>query len=542
MKWQLLNNRKVQSVEEVVELLLKNREINNSEEFFNPTDPKELTLKSIGIDKKEIEKAIARINKAKENNELVFIYGDYDADGICATAILWESLNKMGVKVLPHIPDRFEEGYGLNPESIQNLKQKNPNLGLIITVDNGIVAYEGLKKVKELNLDAIVMDHHTKGEEKLNAMAVIHTTILSGSGIAWIFARELLGKDNINTLELAVIGTVADQIPLTGPNRSIVKYGLLELTVTKRPGLKALFDDSALTAAGMLIKPLTTYEIGYIIAPRINAMGRLKHGIESLRLLCTRDRFKAVQIARNVGLTNQERQKIVEEVLIATRLNINEQKIIVVSGETFHEGVIGLAAGRLTEEFSRPAIVFSVKGEISKASARSVPGFNIIEEIRKLKKLYLEGGGHPMAAGFSIPTKNIPLFAEEINKSALTLLTDEVLEKKLKIDLAVTPELIDFPLLNKIKQFEPVGLGNPAPVFSVTAMEVVEIKTVGKTAKHLKLKLSKNGKIFEAIYFGGGEMLADLGVGFKINAAFNIEDNNWNGYKNLQLKIKDIKF
>ncbi len=552
MKWEILNKTKTKSANEVINLLLKNRGIKDKKEFFSPADPHKISLKSLKINESEVKKAIARIQKAKKDQELVFIYGDYDADGICSTAILWKTLHHMGLNVLPFIPDRFEDGYGIKPETVSQIYEKNLNVKLIITVDNGIVAYEGINRAKKIGIDVIVLDHHTKGSKKLNALATVHTTLLSGSGIAWFFSRELAksskrtvlaeGQSLIEEkLQLAAIGTIADQLPLIGANRSVVRYGLSELNITKRPGLRALFDEAGLTAAGILVRPISTYEVGFIIAPRINAMGRLKHGIESLRLLCTKDRYKAVEIAKNIASTNTDRQKIVEEVVIATRKSVTDQKVIVIAGESYHEGVIGLAAGRLVEEFYRPAIVLSVKGEVSKASARSVSGFNIIEAIRSLESLYIEGGGHPMAAGFSIQTANIGKFTEEINRLADKLLTAELLERKLKVDCEIGFDQINFDLAKKLKDFEPVGLGNPTPTFTTPGVDVIDARTVGRDSKHLKLKLRQDGQIFDSIYFSGGEKYSELTPDSKIDVVFQVEENVWNSHTSLQLKIKDIK-
>ncbi|MGA3291801.1 MAG: single-stranded-DNA-specific exonuclease RecJ [Candidatus Microgenomates bacterium] len=533
MKWEVLDKSSISDTESVVNVLLKNRGIKGEkqkEEFFSPTLPSKILLKFLGVKESEVKKAIARIKKAKKNKEFVIVYGDYDADGITATAIMWEALHSFGLDVLPHIPDRFEEGYGINAESIQSLKTKIPNLKLIVTVDNGIVGYEGIESAKKLGIDVIVVDHHTKGTKNLSAQSVIHTTMTSGSGLAWFFARELIIIPN--TLELAAIGVIADQIPLIGVNRSIVKYGLQELNNTKRPGLLALFKEARIEKVGV-------YEVGYMIAPRINAMGRLKNGIESLRLLCTKNKLKAFEIAKNIGGINSERQKIVEEVLLLARKKVTNEKIIVISGENYHEGVIGLAAGRLVEEFYRPAIVFSVKGDISKASARSVVGFNIIEAIRGVN-LHLEGGGHPMAAGFSIETEKIDKFTKEINRYASKLLTNELLSKKLRIDCKIGFDQLNYDLIKKLDEFEPTGLGNPGATFMSKRVEIISVKPVGREARHLKMKLKQDEYIFDSIFFGGGEMYSKLIPNSKIDIVYQIEENIWNGYKSIQLKIKDI--
>jgi single-stranded-DNA-specific exonuclease len=283
-----------------------------------------------------------------------------------------------------------------------------------------------------------------------------------------------------------------------------------------------------------------TYEVGYIIAPRINAMGRLKHGLESLRLLCTKDKLKAYEIAKNIGVINTERQRIVEKVVLLARKNVTDQQIIVIAGEDYHEGVIGLAAGRLVEEFYRPAIVFSTKGEISKASARSISGFNIIEAIRAVS-LHLEGGGHPMAAGFSIETNKIDKFTKEINKYAEKFLTSEILSKKIKIDCELDLNHLNYKLLNKLEQFEPTGLGNPGPTFMTEKVKMVNCKTVGREARHLKLKLKQDEQLFDSIFFGGGEKYSKLPLGSIVDIVFQPEENLWNGNRSIQIRIRDIR-
>jgi single-stranded-DNA-specific exonuclease len=553
MRWEVLDKQKTKNEKEIVEALLSNRNIkteNDKKEFFEPINPLNIPLKSLNVKNPEVEKAIKRIKSAKVNKESVIIYGDYDADGITATAIMWETLHELGLEVLPHIPDRFEEGYGINAESVDALKLKIPDLKLIITVDNGIVGYDGIKKAKELGIDVIVIDHHVEGKKKNLAFSIIHSTLVSGSALTWFFSCELIENWKIensleignwkleiaSSLELAAIGTVADQLPLIGINRSIVKYGLEALNKTKRPGLRAILESSKVENVG-------TYEINYIIAPRINAMGRLANGLDSLRLLCTTSLEKAKTLSNLLNKTNLDRQKMVEQVLLhALKISKgNKDKVIVLSHKTYHEGVIGLAAGKLVEEFYRPAIVLSTKGKISKASARSISGFNIIEAIRSVN-LHLEGGGHPMAAGFSIETDKIEVFTKEINKYADKLLTDELLERKLKIDCEVNFDQLTYKLLEELQKFEPIGLGNFAPTFAARNVKIVEAKPVGREKKHLKLTLSQDGTFFDAIWFSPPtEFLSNQLADKSADVAFSLEDNTWNGYKNLQLKIKDLK-
>lgn len=544
--WKILSGEKIKSSRELLQILLANRGIKTEKqkkEFFDPVNPMEISLKSLGISESEVKKAIARIKTAVKNGGHVIVYGDYDADGITGTATMWETLHDIGLNVLPHIPERFSEGYGLNIESVKKLKKEDPSLNLIITVDHGITAGKKVDELKKIGIDMIITDHHQSPAKKPKPLALVYTTEIGGSALAWIFAREIIKsfkkeKSKIEErLQLAAIGTVADQLPLIGPNRSIVKYGLTELNNTKRPGLKALIED-----AGIKDK-IGTYEIGFIIAPRINSMGRLKHGIESLRLLCTNIPLKAREIAKNIGATNLERQKIVDEVVLHARnsyTEIEKQSVIILAHESYHEGVIGLAAARLVEEFYKPAIVLSKKGNIAKASARSISGFNIIEAIRKLEGLYIEGGGHPMAAGFSIYTEKIEEFTKQLNKLAKPLLTPEILSKKLVIDAEVQFPELTAKLLNELKKFEPTGLGNPGPTFVTRGVEILDVRPVGREAKHLKLRLKQDEQVFDSIYFGGGEIYSELTRDAKVDIVYRLEENEWNGRVSLQLVIKDL--
>ena len=367
MNWQILSK----ASKDIIETLLKNRGIKDKKEFFEPLDPLKIPLKSLNIKESEIKKAIDRIKKARENKESVIVYGDYDADGITATAIMWETLHEFGLDVLPHIPDRFEEGYGINTESVTKLKARTPNLKLIVTVDNGIVAYEGIKKAKDLGIDVIVVDHHQKGTKKLATPYVLHATAVCGSALAWFFAKELSLTRGalVSGLELAAVGTIADQMPLIGINRSIVKYGLKQLNKTKRPGLLALFEEAKIGLAPRSLGEVGTYEVNYIIAPRINAMGRLAAGIDSLRLLCTKRTDKALKLSKLLSKTNFDRQKIVDEAVVHAQSEVRGKskghidKVIVLAHKSYHEGVIGLVAGKLVEEFYRPVIVLSKKGK-----------------------------------------------------------------------------------------------------------------------------------------------------------------------------------
>lgn len=530
---------------EIINALLENRGLKTKKEkegFLDPKEPEGILLEDVSITKKSVKEAIKRIKKAKKEKEKVVIYGDYDADGICGTAILWETLYALGIDALPYIPERFTEGYGLNGVSIETLKKKNDDLGLIITVDNGITANRAAKKAKELGIDLIITDHHQKGKKVPDALSVVHTTDIGGAGISWILSREVkrdFGEGNLQEgLDLTAIGTIADQIPLLSANRSFVKYGLEFLNETDRQGLNALFKEASVKKG-----TLGTYIVGFIIAPRLNAMGRLEHAIDSLRLLCTTDKGRARRLASKLGKTNAERQRVVEEVTLHAKEIASEGKwegAIVVSHESYHEGVIGLAASRLVEDYYRPAIVISKGKKESKASARSIPGFNVIEAIREAGDLLLSGGGHPMAAGFSINTSDIDKFSKRMEKISSNLLKDDILERVLKIDLEIDFSQVDWDLVGELKKFEPTGIGNPSPTFSTNRVDILSSRKVGRDGNHLKLKLRKGKKIFDAIGFGMGELSQSLEEE-PVDICYNLEENVWRGKRTIQLKVKDIR-
>ena len=544
-KWEIINKFKN---EKIIDILLENRGIiakKSVDEYFYPTHPEKIGLKELGISRKSVTRVIKRIQKALRNKEKTIIFGDYDVDGITSSAILWEYLYSAGLDVTPYIPERFSEGYGIKEDSVIKLKEKYTDLSLIITVDNGIIAYDAVSKANKFGIDVIILDHHESGEKYPEAYAIVHSTKLCGAGIAWFFVREIdciIQNSSFkirNYLELAVLGTVADQMPLVGINRSIAKYGLEQLNTTQRTGLLALYE-----SAGIEKGNIGVYEINYIIAPRLNAMGRLENAVESLRLLCTNNRSRALELAGLLNRTNIKRQKIVDEVVTKVKLKMSKKyldKIIVLEGDSYHEGVIGLAASKLTEEFWLPSIVISKGKDVSKGSARSIPGFSIISAIRSAGDLIISGGGHEMAAGFSIFTKNISKFRRAMKKYAESNLDGKMLEKKLKIDTSLVYSYLTHELVSQIREMEPFGIGNPSPSFTTDTCEVIEVRQVGKSGNHLKFKLKKENIIIDAISFSDLNNVSDYYPGMKLDIVYNLEENYWNGNVSLQLKVKDVR-
>lgn len=541
--------------QKLIKIILENRGIKTKKEienFLNPT-LENFTTEGLGIDKKNLVTALRRIKKGIEEKEKIIIFGDYDVDGITGTAILWETLNKMQANVMPYIPHRIEEGYGLSIKGIENLKKEYPDVSLIITVDNGIVANDAVNLAKGQGIDVIITDHHMPSKVLPNAYSIVHSTLICGAGVAWFLTRVILNsfqdlkmpkqvrhdREKDEHLGLVALATVADVMKLTGFNRALLKIGLMELRKTKRPGLLAL-----LNLAGVDKEKIGVYELGHVIGPRINAMGRLEHGLDSLRLLCTTDVKRAQELAQKLNTTNLERQRITLDSVTHARSLVGEKnmkKLLFLSHEIYEPGVIGLIAGRLTEEYYRPSIVISVGEIYSKASARSVAGFNIIEFIRLSSSLLVDAGGHPMAAGFTVETKKIPELKKLLEELSEKNITPEMLSRSLRIDCELSLDLIDESLFGKITELSPFGPGNPEPTFLAKEVTIENMRLVGKDGSHLKLVINHQPSAisYGAIMFGYDQSLK-LKIGDKVDVIYTISENIWNGNKKLELKLRGV--
>ena len=551
--------------EDVIKSLLKNRGITAKKEikeFLNPKLSK-VTLASVKINPSQVKKSVDRIKKAIKNKEQIVVYGDYDVDGICGSAILWETLNAQGAKVTPYIPHRIDEGYGLSEKGIENLsirqaQEKIKNCSLIITVDNGIVANKAVDFAKKQGIDVIITDHHVPSKTLPKAFSIVHTTLLCGTGVAYMLAKEFkihnskLKIEQDDHLALVALATVSDMVPLLGANRTLLKHGLLELHKTKRPGLLALFKEAQINQ-----NLIGVYEIGHIIAPRLNAMGRLESAMDSLRLVCTTNKERALALAHKLGSTNTERRSVTEEAIADAKAkvrasNFEKEKLLFISDKSYEQGVIGLVAGRLVEEFYIPSIVVA-KGEIySKASARSVSGFNIIEFIRSQTELLVDVGGHPMAAGFTVETAKLALLEKNLKKRAGELLGEEKLQRSLKIDMELPVSSLTQTLYDAIQKLQPFGMKNPEPTFMTKNLVIEDMRLVGQDGKHLKMRFTIDDLrlTIEGIAFGMGEKNG-FKIGDRVDVAYTLSENEWparrslgeggNGNKKIELKIKDIK-
>jgi single-stranded-DNA-specific exonuclease len=565
MRWNIKQTIKNQNPEqrqtEIITSLLKNRNIENHETFFSPPHPSNIPLKQIGLDEEQVGKAVQRIKQAIQNQEQIIVYGDYDADGITATAIMWETLHQLAkVKlsrelnlnphlILPHIPDRFSEGYGMKIDVIRKLKTENQKLNLIITVDQGITSHEAIEYCNQQGIDVIITDHHQLDKRLPSAHAIVHTTQTSGSGVAWWFCQKLkneLLRNNKNSkiqkfenLDLATIGTIADLLPLTGINRSLVYHGLTELGNTIRPGLKELFQTAAVKTS-----EIQSWHVGYLIAPRINAMGRIEHALDSLRLLCTPDTYRAKQLAHRLYNINQKRQQLTQQMAeraIGQAQSQSKQNIIIIGHQDYPEGIIGLIAGKLVEKFYKPTIVFSYHKIQSKASARSVSNYDIIAAIRTAQKFLISAGGHPMAAGLTIATDKLDDFTRQMIKHAQQNLTKGDLIKTLQIDTQIKLADITSELYQQIIKLEPFGVGNFEPTFITRRVQLQSVKKIGTQQQHLKLTLKDQNINFSAIAFNQAHHLSDLKTTKTLDIAYTISKNTWQGKISLELKIKDIK-
>lgn len=501
-------------------------------DFLNPRVDQILDIKL-----SDLQKGISRVEEAIKNGEKIIVYSDYDADGINATAIMWETLHDLGADVMPYVPHRIKEGYGLAIPAIEQLAKDG--VTLIITVDHGVTATKQVEAAEKLGVDVVVTDHHVLPKNLPDTHALVHSTELCGAGVSWLFCYHLVKKIKpsyknqlLEKLELAAIATIADLVPLNAASRSIVKFGLEQLKKTKRPGIKALVKSSGLTG------DIGTYEIGHIIAPRINAMGRIEHGLDSLRLICAHKQSEADRLASLLTKTNTKRQDLTVGAIESALGLVNSEHLVgVVAHNSWHEGVIGLVASRLVEKHNKPMIVIS-RGEIhSKGSARSIPGFNIIDAIRSSSELLVDAGGHPMAAGFTIETQHIEAFTKKINVYAQTSLTEELLIPVIEIDCEIKPEDVSYETLKTINKFEPYGVANPEPTFAVKNAQVEDIQTVGNIGQHLKLYIA--GHV--ALWFNHRSDAASLRPGDKVDLAFTISENRYNGSSSIQLKIRDLK-
>lgn len=516
-----------------------------AEPNFN-TDPFQMT---------DMQTAVERIRFAIQNNEPVAIYGDYDVDGVTATALLVETLKRMGADVRGYIPNRFEEGYGLNNNALEELKADG--VKLVITVDCGIRSPSEALHAQTLGLDMIISDHHHPDDENLPpALAVINPKQhgdmypdkdLAGVGIAYKIAEALLGNEDktmqiiLNAmLDLVALGTVADLAPLVGENRVLVKKGLRQIRQTTRQGLFSLAAVSEIA-----IQKVNAGHIGFMLGPRLNAAGRLKEALASFELLTTTDVFRAGELAQQLDMQNRERQRITREMQTrAEEIALSDDPdayLLFAADENFNSGVVGLAASRLTEKFYRPAIVASQGEEETRGSCRSIPEFHITDALDQCADLLVRHGGHAAAAGFTVRNENLPELVARLKAIAGEKLSGSDLKPTVTADAEVSLAEIRPELYEKaLKYLEPTGYGNREASFVARNVKVRSSRIVGADGKHLKMSLEdEKGVAHDAIGFRLGDWHKSMPA--RVDILFTYEINEYNGRISYQLNLKDLK-
>jgi len=508
-----------------------------------------------------IEKAVERVRWAIEKNEAIVIYGDYDVDGVTATALLVENLKFLGAKVRGHIPNRFDEGYGLNSEALDNLKAEG--VSLVITVDCGIRSLQEATHAQHIGLDLIITDHHQPSHEIPEAFAIINPKLpgdqypdkdLAGVGLAYKLAsalfhdiknptnhedqqRELNEQILDRSLDLVSLGTVADLAPLVGENRVLVRSGLEHIRNPYRQGIQALIGVSGLSRQKVMAS-----DIGYILGPRLNAAGRLESALAALDLLLTNDIAKAVQLAQKLDNQNRDRQKItLEHLKLAEEITCPDKSdsfIIIATHPDFNPGVVGLVASRLVDQYYKPSIVASRGEKFTRGSCRSIPEFHITEALDQCTDIIEHHGGHAAAAGFTIKNENLPELTERLQSIAKQQLAGLELQPTLHADMEIPLSELIPDLLNCLDWLQPTGYGNPPAVFVTRDLRVKRYKPVGHEDAHLKLTVSDGRISYDAIAFRQGHWSINLPN--RVDLAYTFEKNIFNGQEYLQLHVKDI--
>jgi len=503
----------------------------------------------------DMDRAVARLDRAIAKGEPILVFGDYDVDGITGTALMVTVLRELGARVGYYIPARLQEGYGLNKTVLHRAAARGYKL--ILTVDCGITAVEEVEAGKEYGLDFIITDHHQPQEVLPPAAAVLDPkrddcpypfAELAGVGVAFKVVQALgesrgYGREWWQRyLDLVVLGTVADIVPLQDENRILVKYGLEALRDTQRPGIQALLQITAL--AGQDLRP---GQIGFILGPRLNACGRLGQADRGVELLLTDRPEQAEKLARVLDQENRDRQDIEEAILKEVRarvegeVDLDRERVIVLGSPNWHPGVIGIVASRLVELYYRPTLLFNLEAGEGKGSARSIPGFHIFKALSQCKELLKGFGGHEHAAGLSLEEARLPALRQRLNELAWDWLSEEQLLPVLTIDAEVNLNQLDLALLKDLEKLAPFGPGNPEPVFTCRGARLLGYRGVGEGGKHLKLRVSQGGCELDGIGFQLGELAAALKKpGQGIDLAFSLQRNDWQGRTSLQLVVKDL--
>lgn len=503
-----------------------------------------------------MDRAVQRLVQAIRNGETILVYGDYDVDGVTSVSLLMRLLLPVARgRLVYYIPNRLEEGYGLNIDALERAAGKG--VRVVVTVDCGINALDEARRARDLGLDLIITDHHEPPAELPEALAVMDPKIagcpypfkdLAGVGMAFRLADALAGELGISRetllgeLDLVALGTVADVVPLTGENRILVKYGLQRLNNTANEGLKAL-----IAVSGLQGKSITTGHLGFALAPRINAAGRLGNSHSGVQLFLSTDPDKAADLARQLDGGNRTRQAI--ETRLAdeaaaqaeTLLEKGDRRTLVLAGEGWHHGVIGIVASKIVERFYRPTILLALDGDEGRGSGRSIPGFHLYHALELCSSHLTRFGGHEYAAGLSIDRREIESFAQQFEAHAQDCLADDDMIPSLRVDAQIDLSEATLDLARQLALLAPYGPRNPEPVLAANDVYLDALRGVGENGKHLKVQAVKKLARVDGIGFGMGSMLDSLQQGGPVNLAFSLGENEWNGRTSVQLMLKDIK-
>lgn len=502
---------------------------------------------------KDMDKAAARITRAVDNMEKIAVYGDYDADGVTSTAMLYSYLETRGADVIFYIPQREGEGYGMNIGAVEYLKEQG--VSLIVTVDNGISSVQEVARANELGIDVVVTDHHRPQEILPDAVAVVDAyrpddtspyKHFSGVGIAFklLMALEDGAGDVEDLLEaysdLAAIGTIGDIVPLTGENRTLIRAGLERLSQSDRPGVQALLEN-----AGIAGKTLTSTNVAFTLVPRINATGRMGAPERAVRLLISGYEEEAEVLSEEICADNEERRRVEAEIAEAAFADIEakgymKDRVVVVDGENWHHGVIGIVASRVTERCGKPCMIISRGETEAKGSGRSIEGFSLFEAICACGDLLIKFGGHPMAAGITLKPENIEAFRKRINRYAAEHFP-QMPTQTVTLDCKLNPAALSVSMAQSLTQLEPFGNGNPQPVFGLFNMELSNVTPVGGGG-HLRLTLEKNGAVITAMRFNTKPEELPYHIGDKIDLAVQLEAREFRGQPSLTVIVRDMKF
>ena len=493
----------------------------------------------------DMDKAVTRIRQAIENYEQILIYGDYDADGMTSASIVKEALEQLGAECQVYLPNRFTDGYGPNA-SVYKYFIENQGISLIVTVDNGVAGHEAIELAQSMGVDVIVTDHHSMPEVLPDAYAIIHPEhpeasypfkYLAGCGVAFKLATALLEEVQVELLDLVAIGTIADMVSLTDENRILVKYGLSILKNTQRIGLQELFK-----IAGIQENEVDEETVGFQIAPRLNALGRLDDPNPAIELLTGFDEEEARDITLMINQKNEERKEIVQKIYDEAKTMVNLNKSVqVLAGEGWNPGVLGIVAGRLLEELHQPVIVLNIENDLAKGSARSIEAVDIFEALDPHRDLFVAFGGHAGAAGMTLEASKL----EALSQVLVAYIEDNKLDLSTKNELFLDEELsLPDLTLETLKNFEklaPFGMDNKKPVFYLKDFKLENARTMGAGNTHLKLKISQANVAFEVVAFGLGNLATEFSQTKNLELAVTLSVNKWNGQTSLQLMLVDAR-